>query len=205
MIRNHKPEVVVIDTARSAYPGLSENDAEAWAPINRLMKRLQNYGVATVLIHHKNKPQQGGFSREAGSTAQLNVVETQLYVTQVYKDKNRADATAGIHDESFYPEPVWPKMEAKALAQLGIDWMVMAVFEVRYGKVRDWTDMHESVQWMALCANITTGQEMMIGSTSLKQKAIRMFASGKYSDFDIAKTLGVGLHSIRNWLGLSAV
>jgi hypothetical protein len=200
IIKEQKPDVVVIDTARSAYPGLSENDAEAWAPINRLMKRLQGYGIASILIHHKNKPQNGGsFSREAGSTAQLNVVETQFYVTQVYKDKARADAVAGIHDDG--EDPIWPKMERKAEADLGIDFTPTAIFEMRYGKVRDWSELHDPVQWMALCANLRTGDEMMIGSSSTRQRARMLYSAGK-TDIDVAKTLGINLFLIREWLGL---
>jgi hypothetical protein len=198
LIRQQRPDVVVIDTARSAFPGLEENDAKAWSPINALMKRLQNYGVASILLHHKNKPQQGGFSREAGSTAQLNVVETQLYITQVYQDKGRADATAGIHDDT-YTVPVWPKMIEKAEAELGTDWYVAAVYEVRYGKVRDWSDLHEPVQWMALCCNIHSGDTILIGSTSVRQKAIKMYRDGM-PDFEVARMLGVPLSTVRGWL-----
>lgn len=201
-IRYQKPDVVVIDTARSAYPGLSENDAEAWAPINRLMKRLQGYGIASILLHHKNKPQSGGaFSREAGSTAQLNVVETQFYVTQVYRDKARADAVAGLFDDEAYPDPVWPKMERKAQTELGIDFIPVAIYEMRYGKVRDWSELHDSVQWMALCANVRTGDEIMIGSSSTRQRARRLYASGQ-TDVEIARTLGISMFTVREWLGI---
>lgn len=202
LIKFQKPDVVVIDTVRSSYPGLDENSAEAWAPINKMVKRLQTYGIASIVLHHKNKPQNGGsFSREAGSTAQLNMVETQLYVTQVYKDKNRADANAAIHDETFYDDPVWPRMERKAQGELGHDWVPVAIYEVRYGKVREWTDLHEDVQWMALCMNLLTGDERMIGTASIKQKARHMYASGS-SDVDVSRKLGKPLFSVRKWLGL---
>lgn len=202
-IRFQKPDVVVVDTVRSAYPGLTENDADAWAPINRVMVRLRSYNIATIVLHHKNKPQgTGGFSREAGSTAQLNNVETQFYVTQVYKDKARAEATAGIFDGEAYEEPVWPKMEAKARAELGIDWLPTAIYEMRYGKVRDWSERHDSVQWMALCSNVITGDETMIGSSSSVQRARRMYAGGM-TDIEVARTLGVGLFTIRDWLGIA--
>jgi hypothetical protein len=201
-IRLQKPDIVVVDTIRSAWPGINENDADAWAPINRIMVRLRSYNIATIVLHHKNKPQgTGGFSREAGSTAQLNNVETQFYVTQVYRDKARAEATAGIYDADAYSEPVWPKMEAKARAELGIDWLPTAIYEMRYGKVRDWTDRHDSVQWMALCSNVITGEEAMIGSSSSVQRARRMYASG-LSDMEIARTLGISLFTIREWLGV---
>jgi len=201
IIRETRPDVVVIDTIRSAWPGLEENSAEAWSPINRLMMRLKNYGIAVVLLHHKNKPSDGGgFSREAGSTAQLNLIETQLYVTSVYDDENRAKATAGIFDGNL-DDPVWPKMEEKARNTLGHDYAPQAVFEVRYGKVRDWTDDHESLQWMSLCMNVIDGQEQMIGSASRRQRARLMYANGS-SEIYIARTLGVGLFTVRQWLDL---
>lgn len=197
-IKNITPDVLVIDTARTAFPGLEENDAKAWAPINGLLSRIQNYGISTILVHHKNKPQNGGMSREAGSTAQLNLVETQFYVTQVYQDRGRADATAAICDED-YPEPVWPRMVEKAERELGPDWIVVAVYEVTYGKVRDWSDLHTKQQWMALCTNIHTGHDIMIGSASVKQKAITMYRMGT-SAIEIAKTFGVSVVTVRSWV-----
>ena len=100
-----KPDVVVIDTIRTAYPGLLENSADEWAKVNQLAVRLQNAGYAVILVHHSNKPSENGVGREAGSTNQLTVLETQIRVTQVYQDEETARQNAAIHDGS-YERPV---------------------------------------------------------------------------------------------------
>ena len=72
------PDVVIIDTIRSAYPGLMENSADEWSRVNQLAVKLRNSGLAVIMIHHSNKPSEGGLGREAGSTNQLTVLETQI-------------------------------------------------------------------------------------------------------------------------------
>ena len=66
-----KPDVVVIDTLRSAYPGLAENAAEEWSKINKLAIKIRNSGISVIMLHHANKPSEHGVGREAGSTNQL--------------------------------------------------------------------------------------------------------------------------------------
>jgi RecA-family ATPase len=49
------PDVIVIDTIRSAYPGLQENSADEWSKVNQLAVKLRNSGLSVVLVHHSNK------------------------------------------------------------------------------------------------------------------------------------------------------
>ena len=132
------PDVIIIDTIRSAYPGLMENSADEWSRVNQLAVKLRNSGLAVIMIHHSNKPSEGGLGREAGSTNQLTVLETQIKVTQVYKDEDTAKQNAAIWDGS-YQRPVFPLLESK----LPKDYRLYMVMEIKYGKVREWTDMHD--------------------------------------------------------------
>ena len=118
-----KPDVVVIDTIRSAYPGLSENSADEWAKINKLAVKIRNSGKSVIMLHHSNKPTENGIGREAGSTNQLTVLETQLRVAQVYRDEDTAKQNAAIWDGT-YDKPVWPKLEASLPANYRL-YMVM--------------------------------------------------------------------------------
>ena len=58
------PDVVVVDTIRSAYPGLSENSADEWAKINKLAVKLRNSGMSVIMLHHSNKPSENGIGRK---------------------------------------------------------------------------------------------------------------------------------------------
>jgi hypothetical protein len=84
LVRQNDPEIVVIDTVREAWPGLDETSSWAWAPINKLCKELRDkQGRTVVMVHHSNKPSNGNLGREAGSTAQLNVLDMQAQVIQL--------------------------------------------------------------------------------------------------------------------------
>lgn len=190
-----EPDVIVIDTIRSAYPGMQENSAEDWARINQLALRLRNAGFGVVLVHHSNKPQDGGaLGREAGSTNQLTTLETQIRVTQVFDDKETADQNAGIFDGS-YTTPVWPMLQKK----LPPDWRLYMVMEIRYGKVREWTDSHDRVQWVGFAQSMHTEERCVVSSRSTKQRAKDMALEGQ-SPADIATLLGRPIRTIRQWL-----
>ena len=78
---------------------MMENSAEEWSNINRLMLKLRNAGLTVILVHHSNKPSDGSVSgREAGSSNQLTVLETQIKITQIFEDKDSADIKAGLWD-----------------------------------------------------------------------------------------------------------
>jgi len=203
-IKMVEPDVVVIDTIRSAFPGMQENNAEEWSRVNQLAVKMRNVGISVVLVHHSNKPGESGLGREAGSTNQLTVVETQLSITQVYQDEETARVKAGIHDKNTHPERdiggddrIWSRLAHKCPP----DYVIRMVMEVRYGKVRDWTDLHDPVQWIALAEDTVTGKRIIVSSSSTKQKAKDLALDGK-DVTEIAQLLHRPAYTIREWLDL---
>jgi len=190
------PDVVVIDTIRSAYPGMAENSADEWAKVNKLAVTLRNSGLAVILIHHSNKPSESGVGREAGSTNQLTVLETQIRVAQVFKDEETAKQNAGLYDAN-YDMPVWPLLESK----LPPEYRLYMVMEIRYGKVREWTDLHDRVQWIGYAAHNTTDEKIVVSSKSTKQRAKDMALEG-HSAMAISDKLHRPLRLVRDWLEL---
>lgn len=193
------PDVIVIDTIRSAYPGLQENSADEWSKVNQLAVKLRNSGLSVVLVHHSNKPSESGIGREAGSTNQLTVLETQIRVTQVFEDEDTAKQNAALYDGN-YETPVWPLLRSS----LSADFRLYMVMEIRYGKVREWTDLHDRVQWIGFAANDKTGEKRVVSSKSTKQRAKEMALNG-YDALQIADKLGRPLTLVREWLELDVL
>ena len=193
------PDVIVIDTIRSAYPGLAENSADEWAKINKLAVTLRNSGLAVIMIHHSNKPTEGGMGREAGSTNQLTVLETQIRVAQVFKDEETAKQNAGLYDAN-YDTPVWPLLESK----MPPHYRLYMVMEVRYGKVREWTDLHDRVQWIGYAAHNLTDEKIVVSSKSTKQRCKDMALEG-YAPEAIADKLHRPVRLVRDWLEIADV
>ena len=191
-----RPDVVVIDTIRSAYPGLAENSADEWARVNKLAVSLRNSGLSVIMIHHSNKPSENGIGREAGSTNQLTVLETQIRVAQVYRDEDTAKQNAALYDGN-YEQPIFPQLEAK----LPSDFTLYMVMEIRYGKVREWTELHDRVQWIGFASNNLTDEKVIVSSKSTKQRAKDMALDGMEPQA-IASRLSRPLFQIRNWLEL---
>jgi len=189
-----EPDVVVLDTIRSAYPGLQENNADEWAQINKLATRLRNAGLAVILVHHSNKPGESGIGREAGSTNQLTVLETQIRITQVFDDQQTAKQNAGLYDGD-YEQPVWSQLEGK----LPTDGRLGMVVEARYGKVREWTDLHDRVQWLGFGDNNHTNDQYLVSSRSSKQRAKDMALDG-WEPENIAAILRRPARLIKDWL-----
>lgn len=190
------PDVIVIDTIRSAYPGLAENSADEWAKINKLAVKLRNSGLSVIMIHHSNKPSDTGIGREAGSTNQLTVLETQIRVAQVFREKETATQNAGLFDGN-YDIPVWPLLESK----LPESYRLYMVMEIRYGKVREWTDMHDRVQWIGFAADDKTDEKMVVSSRSTKQKAKDLALDG-FDPTTISTRLERPVRLIKDWLEL---
>ena len=156
-----KPDVVVIDTIRSAYLGLSENNSEEWSLINSMAMQLRNNRISVVMLHHSNKPQEGSVSgREAGSSNQLSALETQIKITQVFADEETAQVRAAIHS----PE-TWENLSR------GIETgeRLQMVIEARYGKTREWTDVHEPVHQIGFASNDAEDMRV-VAQKSTKQR-----------------------------------
>ena len=201
-----RPDIIVIDTVRSAWPGLEENSAEQWSKINQLCLRLRNRGITVILVHHSNKPSEGNVSgREAGSSNQLTVLETQIKITQVFNDKATAQAKAGLFDGDLINTP----MERLSSPQALKDGERLEVCtELRYGKVREYTDMHEPVMYVGYAGHDETEDVRVVSSLTAKQRAIRyasQWADGMghtrapLSDREIADKVMRPVSVVREW------
>jgi hypothetical protein len=187
------PEIVVIDTLRSAWPGLEENKAEAWAPINELLLRLRAEGKTVIIVHHANKPNQDGHGKEAGSSNQLTVIESHIHLMQLFDTEEKAQKRRG----KCAPD-TWSQLLAKAQASKPGSRLAMAV-EIDYEKLRDPTDNHSSLAYGFAFG--PGGEPFIVGQSSPKQKAILMYMSGMTA-LDIAQSLGVELESVQQWTGM---
>lgn len=198
----NRPEVVVIDTIRSAFAGLEENRADEWARINEMAVRLRNAGIAVILVHHANKPGENGI-KEAGSTAQLTVLETQIRVGQVFESKEAAQMKGGIYDGDYEAgelgRRVWPLLRQKCPE----GFRLYMVNEIRYGKVREWSDVHDMVQWIGYAAHDETDERIVVSSSSSKQKAKQKAMEG-YMPEQIADILHRPVRVIKEWLEIKS-
>lgn len=198
-----QPEVVVIDTIRSAFVGLEERDNTHWVIANQLAKRLRNVGCAVILVHHRNKPGADGLGREAGSTAQLTDIDTQVFVTQVMRSKQDARARGAllseditIHDAAGNEHSPFTYLEAR----LEPDSRILNVMQISFGKVRVETDLHET-HYLGWAERLADGRRYLVSTLSKKQKA-RHFSSANFTPDQIAQKIMVPTHEIRRWLGL---
>jgi len=121
------------------------------------------------------------------------VLDTQIRVAQVYADEELARQNSGIYDGS-YGEQVIPSMERS----LPDGYHVTFALELRYRKVREWTEHHEWVQWIGIGSSLENESKIIVGSRSAKQKAQALSASGT-PVLDIAERLRKPLKAIREW------
>lgn len=189
------PEVVVIDTIRSSHLGMSENDAEQWSQVNNMARKIRDRGIAVILIHHSNKPQEGEVGTYAGSTNQLTMLEVQLRVAQVYRDKAQARINSGVWDD-----PDSMGIHAKLEAKLPPDYFLSMLIEVSYGKQRQPNNARDPVQYIGWATNAVDGKQMVVSSTSVKQKARALYASGR-DEASIAAALRRPLYAVKEWVG----
>jgi len=207
LVKSHRPNIVIIDTVRSAFPSMAENSADDWSHINQLCLSLRNGGISVGLLHHSNKPSDGAGSagREAGSTNQLTVLETQLKVTQVFEDQATAQVRAGLWDGDIINTPMAVMGSPQALkAGERLDMM----FEVRYGKVREMTDVHMPFYHIGMGSNYAAGTVRPISAKTPKQRAM-MYAQEwedntgvmrtALSDFEISQRINQPVHMVKEW------
>lgn len=188
-VSDFAPDIVVIDTIRSAFLAMEENDAKAWAPFNDLVLRLRNSGIAVIALHHANKPgSDGKEGREAGSSNQLSAVECQIKLAALYDDEIKSEQKNG----RYAPE-VWLGLKS----QLPHGCRLNHVIELTYGKVRDMSDEHVPVQigWYL----DPHGIERVIMPSTPRQKALVMHRRGQ-SVAEIADKLGVFSANVTDWL-----
>lgn len=203
-----RPDVVVIDTVRNGFGGLDEKNPQDWFHVNRVAKVIRDkYKASVVLVHHRNKPNADGLGREAGSTAQLTDLDTQILITQVYHDKNTARTKAGLYNDELLIErrgtvttPFGYFTTKLAAAGNALSHRLRMVTEVSFGKVREQTDLHRTY-YLGWTENINTGEQGMLWTPSPREDAIALAAAGR-SPSEIAQELYIPLSEIKKWLGV---
>lgn len=201
-----KPDVVVLDTVRNAFGGLDEKNPQDWFHVNRVAKIIRDrYKASVILVHHRNKPNEQGLGREAGSTAQLTDLDTQIIITQVYKDKNIARTKAGLFDEDLTIDrrgniltPFGYFNQKLSNNHMQTTHRIRMVTEVSFGKVREETDLHKTM-YLGWTENISTGEQGMLWTPSLREDTLALAAIGKTPD-DIAQELFVPSDTIKKWM-----
>lgn len=197
-----KPDVVVVDTVRNAFGGMDEASPQEWFKVNHVAKTIRNeFGSSVVLVHHRNKPGEGGLGREAGSTAQLTDIDTQVMVTQVFREKNEARSKAGLIDSDLQ---VWDAAgrdwspHAYLEQKLEPDSRLKMVSQIGFGKVRQQTEMHQT-HYIGWAERLMDGSQYVVSTVSPKQKATHFAGTGMSAE-DIARKLSLPLHEVRRWV-----
>lgn len=204
-MQDFRPDILVVDTVRTAWSGLEENKAEAWAPVNDLIMKVRNAGVSVVLLHHGNKPSEIGLGREAGSTNQLSVIELQLRVTNVYEDENRAKVHNGIFSgrmnpvDYCLPENTLDVMEYWRQGVLGPDEFLPRCSEVRYLKNREPVPEQPAAYLVGFAVNRKTGARRLVATPSPPQAARMLMGQGMQT-YEIAEILKTDLATVKGWL-----
>lgn len=204
-----RPDVVVVDTIRSAYSGLAENDADQWAQVNEMLawttsqKGRSGKPIAAMFLHHRNKPGQTGLGMEAGSTAQLTRVETQLVVTQVYLQKAEAKARGGLLDGDLTTAS-WTEAGKEVtphglLSQsLDEDERIRAMFQLSFGKKRTETDNHRTY-YAGLARHLRTDSQRIVASQSVRQRVAELAKLG-VDPITISRMMDVPLLQVQEWI-----
>jgi len=192
MLQETQPDILVIDTLRSAFPGLKENSAEDWSAINQLALKIRNAGCTVIMVHHSNKPDKDGLGREAGSSNQLTTLETQVRITQVMEDADLAKTKGAIFAGDLPANPfIYMRKQMPRSASLTM------VFEISYGKVREWTDEHEPKQYMGL-ATLQDGRTLVTYSDGPKER-LKKLINAKYTRDMIVGKLGRPVNVLEKW------
>ena len=211
MLRTQMPKVIVIDSVRNAFAGMDENSTQDWAKVNKLAKFLRDEFEATVvLVHHRNKPGQDGLGREAGSTAQLTDLDTQIIVTQVYQHAEEAAKKAGLFDAKLSVDAIrWKNGKVERVDYTPFGYIlnqmpkgrpsrIRMVSQIGYGKVRSDTELHKD-HYVGYCEYLDNRQPFVISTKSPLQQA-QFLASKKLPPIEIAQELMVPTDVVKGWL-----
>lgn len=202
-IEKVQPQVVVIDTVRSAYQGvIEEKDPKFWAGLNAIAKEIRNAGIAVVIVHHRNKPGEHGLGREAGSTAQLTDIDTQLFITSVYRNEEDAKKKAALHDSKLTVQDSkgrgWTPFGYLENTLDLTNWRILYISQFDFGKVRQLTDNHAEA-YLAMAENIFTGEKQILHTPSPLQKA-KLLSSHGTPLHEIAQKLMIPKRVLEGWL-----
>ena len=199
-----EPDIIVIDTIRNAFRGLEEASPKEWGKVNYVAKQIRNMGVSVILVHHRNKPGEGGMGREAGSTAQLTDVDTQVFVTQVYENKAEAKAKAGLVDNDL---TIWT-LDGREFspynylkAQMKPDSRLSMVTQISFGKIRQQTELHQT-HYVGWCESLIDGKKYIVSTKSKKQQALKLSLTDGKNPTEISREIKVPAYEIKRWLGI---
>jgi hypothetical protein len=153
------------------------------------------------MVHHRNKPGEGGMGREAGSTAQLTDIDTQIMVTQVFRHKAEAKAKAGLLDA----EMEMYDMTGAAHTPFGYlekrlrpDSRLRMVSQISFGKVRQTTELHET-HYIGWAESLIDGSQYVVSTASLKQKAAHYHGTGMTVE-DVSRKLNLPVYEVNRWV-----
>jgi hypothetical protein len=201
LVNEIKPQIVVLDTVRQAWLGMEENAPASWVKVNALAMACRNSGSSVVMIHHRNKPGQNGQGREAGSTAQLKDLDTQIFVTKVLRTKEDAEREAAI------PNEVTKVMAGNGNVMSSWDYLtamspkgcvVKAVFQLTFGKMRSTSENHVTT-YIGLTQDFATGKMHVVGTLTPMQKALVLHKNGSDA-ISISGKLGIPVTQISRWI-----
>jgi len=196
------PDILVIDTVRNAFGGMDEASPQEWFKVNHVAKTVRNlHRASVVLVHHRNKPGEGGLGREAGSTAQLTDIDTQVMVTQVFRDKTDAKTKAGLLDSDLnvldMADREWTPY-GYLEQRLEPDSRLKMVSQISFGKVRQQTEMHQT-HYIGWAERLMDGSQYVVSTASAKQKAAILSSRGETPE-NIARKLSMPLYEVRRWV-----
>lgn len=202
LLKEVKPQVVVIDTVREAWAGLEENSPHSWLKVNQLAMACRNAGMTVILVHHRNKPNQNGIGREAGSTAQLKDLDAQIFVTKVIEDGDQARREAALsNDATMVPDFSGTVRTAFDYLRLALPagYVLRSVFETTFGKVRSSTENHVPA-YIGFAQNLSTGARMVVSTKTPRQKAVTLFRAKGMQIPEIAEALQVPQPAVERWI-----
>ena len=192
----------MIDTCRNAFGGLEEASASEWFKVNHVAKSIRTkFGASVVLVHHRNKPGESGLGREAGSTAQLTDIDTQIMVTQVLREKQEAKTKAGLLDADLSVYDMGGQEHSPfgyLEARLEPDSRLKMVSQISFGKVRQQTEMHKT-HYIGWAERLLDGSQYVVSTASPRQKALFLSSKGKSVE-DISRQLSLPTYEVRQWL-----
>jgi hypothetical protein len=199
MIAQSQPDLIVIDTIRSAFPNIDENDKNGWALINKLLVALRNKGFAIIILHHSNKPNDKGLGSFAGSTHQLTNVELQYYTAIMYEEERQARNKGGVYDEKRDEEPNVHDEVYAHLTGGRVDWKVQMLLRVSSAKARDEDQKADREYYIARVVHLASGEQQIVHLPTTTDRFLTMYLQGR-TIYEIAATLGKPVATIEEWV-----
>jgi KaiC/GvpD/RAD55 family RecA-like ATPase len=209
ILNSEKPDILVLDSMREAWPGLDESQSWAWAPVNQMLKYLRDVlGITVIFVHHSNKPGERTLGREAGSTAQLNVLDMQLHVIQVIgldttetilDPDEAASKEAELSQKAFAKGLLRDDYSYTKVVQMAAarGCRVKLVIAIEYGKNRDAVG-DTGRKLIGFCEDPKSGQQIVVSEQGGLQKAFDL--KGNTTLDRISAECGIPIAELRRHL-----